>query len=119
MSAEVDRLLVTWDRFTVALRMNEGFNGTAYAELRSALTDLTAAWQGMDALPRLGVNVLVDIVPTVDAMTMSYPAPTSSKIGEAVFELQELIAECVALSEQDVEYVENLSDGSSDSDPSA
>ncbi|GAA0621791.1 hypothetical protein GCM10010174_45750 [Kutzneria viridogrisea] len=92
----------------LTLRMNDGFDQDAYTALKDALRNLATAWEGLEDLPRLAVNVLVDIVPITEGMVHSYPEPVSTQITQATFELQELIAECVALSDADLAIVDAL-----------
>jgi hypothetical protein len=97
MSAEAERLEQASGDFLVALRSNDGFLRPLYDRLADALRECAAAWRGQDRIPRLGANVLVDIVPATQAAADAYPEPVRQQIYDASFELADLVAECVAL----------------------
>jgi hypothetical protein len=48
--------------FLVALRMNEGFKDDLYKSLTSILAECEIEWWHKNCIPRLAVNVLVDLV---------------------------------------------------------
>jgi hypothetical protein len=93
----VTGLTDAWEAFAVPLRMRDGFDEAAFTALVSSLSACAREWDGADALPRRGVNVLVDILPTLEALIESYEPAVSARIREASFELQESIWECVAV----------------------
>ncbi len=63
----------------LTLRMNDGFDQESYTALTDALRDLATAWDGLEELPQLAVNVLVDIVPITEGLAHSYPEPVSAR----------------------------------------
>jgi hypothetical protein len=96
-SDEVVRLLAAWDDFIIPLRMRDGIDAGAYASLTEALRECAVAWRDRSELPRLAVNVLVDVVPTMDGFAAAYGPEHADSIRKLTFELQELVGECVAV----------------------
>lgn len=97
MSGEVDALVSAWESFSVPLRMRDGFDAGALDGVLSALNACAEAWRDSETIPRLGANVLVDMVPTMQALAGSYDEPTASRIIEASYAVQELVWKCVAV----------------------
>jgi hypothetical protein len=97
VSGEVEALVAAWEDFIVPLRMKEGFDDKALANLTSALSGCAVAWNGLDAIPRLAVNVLVDISPTMETFVQSYGEPMADRLREVSYRLQELVWACVAV----------------------
>ena len=97
MDEVVEALRNAWDAFSTPLRMREGFSPDRYQALRSRLEDCAAAWQGKECLPRVAVNILVDILPSMEAGIHLYGDAQQEQIREATYSLQELIWECVAV----------------------
>lgn len=97
VTGEIGQLIQAWLEFDEALRMRQGFNEELLARLKEALQGCAVSWESMDALPRAGVNVLVDIFPATESNADLYDEDVSGRIMEAAFELQELVGECVAL----------------------
>ncbi|WP_424187902.1 hypothetical protein ACOBQX_08585 [Actinokineospora sp. G85] len=95
MSDAVDRLLDAWGDYIVALRSNEGFKEDLYDRLFSVLRECEREWRDTEAIPKPGVNVLVDIVSVSQAVADSYPEPVRQRIYDASFELYDQIIECV------------------------
>lgn len=94
---EAERLEVASGDFIVALRSNDGFREDLYGRLVAVLQECARAWQGADCIPRLAVNVLVDIVPAVQGSAEAYPEPVRQQIYDSSFTLVDLIQECVAI----------------------
>jgi hypothetical protein len=97
VTGEIDQLIQAWLEFDEALRMRQGFNEERLARLKEALRGCAASWESLDALPRAGVNILVDIFPATESNADLYDKDVSDRIMQAAFELQELVGECVAL----------------------
>lgn len=97
VSGVAQRLEQASGDFLVALRSNDGFSQELYDELADALRACASAWQDEDSIPRLGANVLVDIVPATQAAADAYPEPVRQRVYDASFALYDLVAECVAL----------------------
>lgn len=97
MAAEAERLADAFSAFAVALRSNEGFQPELYERVVAVLRDCADAWGGAEAIPRLAVNILVDIVPVTQSAAEAYPQPTRQQILDASFKLYDLIMECVAV----------------------
>jgi hypothetical protein len=102
-SSEVEELVSAWEAFSVPLRMKDGFDESSFAGLASALTHCAQAWRGSDAIPRLAVNVLVDIAPAMEALATAYEETMATRIRDAGFRLQELVADCVAVDDPELE----------------
>jgi hypothetical protein len=96
MSEELCNLARAWQKFDLSLRENEGFNSGAFQALKEALYACTDAWAESDQIPRLGASILVDIVPATESNCHLYPEPVKTQITDAIYELQELIVNCVA-----------------------
>lgn len=97
VTGEIDQLIQTWLAFDEALRMRQGLNEESLASLKEALRECASSWESLDALPRAGVNILVDIFPATESNAGLYDKDVSDRIMQAAFELQELVGECVAL----------------------
>jgi len=95
MTGIADRLMDAWGDYIVALRSNEGFKEDLYDRLVSVLRDCAPEWRDAEAIPKLAVNVLVDIVSVSQAVAESYSEPVRQRVYEASFELYDLIVECV------------------------
>jgi hypothetical protein len=92
-------LLAAWEDFIVGLRMREGLSERAYKRLRDALGACARSWEGRESIPRLGANILVDIFPATEASADLYSDEVRTQIMEASFYLQDLVQECVGVSE--------------------
>jgi hypothetical protein len=97
---EVAELLSAWEQFDLGLRLREGLSEGAYDRLRIALQACADAWRDLPAIPRLGANVLVDMFPSTEANTDLYEGDIRDRILEIAFEIQDLVRECVAVSEE-------------------
>jgi hypothetical protein len=97
VTGEIDQLIQAWLEFDETLRMRQGFNEELLARLKEALRVCVVSWESLDALPRAGVNILVDIFPATESNADLYDKDVSDRIMQAAFELQELVGECVAL----------------------
>lgn len=97
MPGEAEALVAAWEEFSVPLRMKDGIDDQALANLKSALSDCADAWRGVDTIPRRAVNVLVDISPTMETFVQSYGEPTAGRLRETAYSLQELVWACVAV----------------------
>lgn len=86
-----------WKAFDLSLRDGHGFNEIAFNELCEALRGCSAAWAGSDVIPRLAVNIMVDIFPSTEGNAELYDAEVSEKIMESAYKLQELVWDCVAI----------------------
>jgi hypothetical protein len=94
---EVDELLAAAEGFTVPLRMAQGVNELALERLRTALRGCAVAWEGRDSVPRGAVNVMVDLVPAVEASGGLYSEDYRTRVLDAAIEINDLVRECVAL----------------------
>jgi hypothetical protein len=92
------RLATAWEQFDVPLRMRKGFDDGAYTALKSALENCAQSWASSDVIPRPGANILVDIFAATEGNVGLYSGETSDRVMQAAYELQELVAECVALN---------------------
>lgn len=99
ISHETAELLSAWEQFDLGLHLREGLSENAYARLCDALLTCSAAWRDLPAIPRLGVNILVDMFPATEANADLYDGDLRKRIQEIAFEIQDLIRQCVAVSE--------------------
>ena len=97
VTGEIDQLIQTWLAFDKTLRMRRGLKEELLARLKEALRECAASWESLDALPRAGMNILVDIFPATESNADLYDRDVSDRIMQAAFELQELVGECVAM----------------------
>jgi hypothetical protein len=95
MTGEPERLAAASGDFLVALRERRGFRPDLYENVVAALRDCETAWSGSDCIPRSAVNVLVDMVPAVQAVADAYTGPEKQRIYDASFTLFDLIGQCV------------------------
>jgi hypothetical protein len=84
--------------FLVALRMNEGFKVELYDSLTSVLVECEVEWRNESCIPRLAVNVLVDLVVAIQGAAELYPEPTRQQIYDASFQLGDLVGEAVGIA---------------------
>ena len=101
MSDLSTRLADAWGEFIVALRSNEGFRADPYAALVGVLRDCAPGWWQVDAIPKSGANVLVEIVPATQAAAEAYDEPVRTRVLDASFELYDLVVECFATTRAD------------------
>jgi len=99
VSQELQFLADSWKEFDLSLRMNRGLDESALESLKSALGACASAWANLDAIPRLGVNILVDIFPATESNSNSYAGEVGERIMAVAFELQELVSDCVQIDE--------------------
>ncbi|MFH9175483.1 hypothetical protein [Streptomyces albogriseolus] len=95
----VSRLVQAWSAFDESLRSGSGFDEPAYDALTAALRGCATAWARLDAVPRLGANVLVDIFPATEANAALYAGEAADRIVRAAYELHALAGRCVELPE--------------------
>jgi hypothetical protein len=98
-SPEISELLSAWEQFDLGLHLREGMSESAYDRLRAALLACANAWGDLPAIPRLGANVLVDMFPATEANAELYDGEVRDRILAISFEIQDLVRECVAISE--------------------
>jgi len=95
------RLAAAWGDFIVALRSNEGFQDDLYTALVRVLRDCAPGWWQVHAIPKLGANILVEIVPATQAAAEAYAEPVRTRVLDASFELYDLVIECFATTRGD------------------
>jgi hypothetical protein len=100
MTAAEEPLADCWGDFIVALRMREGFGELPFSDISRALMACVEAWEGRSEQPRNTVNILVDIVPAMQASVPIYAGDEADRITEVAYKLQELIWRCVALPDE-------------------
>ncbi|MEU4365314.1 hypothetical protein [Promicromonospora sp. NPDC023987] len=91
------RLAEAWSAFDGSLRMGPGFDADAFDALKSALSACAVAWDGLDCIPRLGVNVIIDIFPATEANAALYEGEAADRVMAAAYELHGLAGETVGL----------------------
>ncbi|OEJ36123.1 hypothetical protein BGK67_32035 [Streptomyces subrutilus] len=91
-------MAAAWAAFDESLRMQNGFDEELYVSFKQSLQACTDAWATLDAIPRLGVNILVDVFAATEANADLYEGESADRVMEAAYELHNLIGECVALS---------------------
>uniref|UniRef100_A0AAU2JZD8 Colicin D immunity protein domain-containing protein n=1 Tax=Streptomyces sp. NBC_00049 TaxID=2903617 RepID=A0AAU2JZD8_9ACTN len=93
----LDQMAEAWTVFDEGLRMQNGFDEEIYASFKQSLHACADAWATLDAIPRLGVNILVDVFAATEANADLYEGESADRVMEAAYELHNLIGECVAL----------------------
>jgi hypothetical protein len=93
----VTRMVRAWATFDESLRTRNGFDEIAYAALTEALRACATEWAELDAIPRLGANVLVDVFAATEANAGLYEGDIADRVREAAHALHDLVGECVAL----------------------
>ncbi|MBL7512003.1 hypothetical protein [Frankia nepalensis] len=83
--------------------MGEGFSVDAYRELCDRLGECAVAWREVECIPRLAANILADILPAMESVITLYGDAEKPKIREAMYSIQELIWECVAIDPGELE----------------
>ncbi|WP_181785522.1 hypothetical protein [Streptomyces phytophilus] len=97
MEDATTRLAEAWEVFDLALRMREGLNEESLANLRQALEDCERDWRSKDQIPRLAVNILVDIFPATEGNAALYDRAEQERVMRVAFDLQDLVGRCVGL----------------------
>lgn len=97
LRTEVAHLLDATERLTVPLRNLEGIDDVALNDLRQALVECRAAWRGEGAIPRVAVNVLVDLAGAIADTESSYEPDQGKQVIQVSREIAELIRATVAL----------------------
>jgi hypothetical protein len=99
-SPEISELLSAWGQFDLGLHLREGMSESAYDRLRTALPACANAWRDLPAIPRLEASVLVDMFPATEAKAELYDGEVRNRILAISFEIQGMVRECVAISEE-------------------
>lgn len=99
ISQELRYLTDSWRAFDLSLRMNRGLDESALSSLKAALEACASAWASLDVIPRLGVNILVDVFPATESNSYSYSGEVGEWIMAVAYELQELVWKCVEIDE--------------------
>ncbi|MGE5203385.1 MAG: hypothetical protein ACM3O6_15115 [Acidobacteriota bacterium] len=80
------------------LRMGEGFNEAAYRRLRDVLESIAKDLEFADAVLKAVVNVLVDLVPAIDATRSIYRGSQDERLNRAIDELGDLARSCAPIA---------------------
>lgn len=96
-AADVDELVEASVEFGLLLRQREGLSEAAWRRLEAALQRCAEAWRDLDAIPRVAVNVMVDLFPTTEASADLYAEPERSRIMDVAYEVQDLVRHCAAV----------------------
>jgi hypothetical protein len=107
---ELRELLDAWKGFSLGFWMREGVSEPAFERLRRALLLCAESWRGEALVPRLGMNVLVDMFPAAEASADQYEAPTRQRLLDIAYELQDLVRGCVAIDPAELEIYERRDD---------
>lgn len=99
VSQELCSLAEAWKAFDTSLRTNRGMDESALVALRAALVACASAWAELDAIPRRGANILVDIFPATESNSHAYAGEVAERIMAAAYDLQELVWNCVGVEE--------------------
>jgi hypothetical protein len=93
----VDDLVDVALAFTLALRSRDGFNDELYEKLIGALTRCAQQWRDRECIPRLAVNVLVDLQPLMLASAELYEPNLRSRIMQEAIRVGDFVRETVAV----------------------
>jgi hypothetical protein len=93
----VDELVEASLAFTLALRSRQGFSEDWYERLVRALARCAEEWRELDCIPRLAVNVLVDLQPTMLASVDLYEPDLRARIVDAADHIGDLATDAVGL----------------------
>lgn len=99
---ELRALAKSWEKFDLSLRMDRGLDREALVFLKRSLEECAEAWAGSEWIPRLGANILVDIVPATESNSYRYEGDIKEQILEVIYELQELVWNCVQIDEHEI-----------------
>ncbi|MGA5069171.1 hypothetical protein ACPB9E_36370 [Streptomyces exfoliatus] len=94
----LEQMAEAWAAFDESLRMQQGIDEGIYTSLKEALHACAEVWATLDAIPRLGANILVDVFAATEANANLYEGELADRITAAAYELHELVGECVALN---------------------
>lgn len=81
----------------LALRSGEGLDEARYDDLVRVLRRCSIEWRGAACIPRVAVNVLVDLQPAILAAADAYQEDERGRIVDRAIRLGDLIRESVAL----------------------
>ena len=91
----VDRLLNAVEAFTSPLRMGDGIDESALAELKAALVSFAAAWKGDEMIPKAATAVLAELYPAMDGSAGLYDSDYAKRIGDEAVTLYDLVSACM------------------------
>lgn len=90
-------LAETAPEFVTSLRSNEGLNEALYARLVAVLRRCAEEWKEATCIPRLAVNVLVDLQPGMLAAAEAYESEVRDRIADRAIEVGDLVRDTVGL----------------------
>src|SRR4051812_40658117 len=94
MEKLIDDLSSAVDEFLVPLRMGEGFSKDKFQVLCSILKECADEWASKDYVPKIGVAVLIDLWPAVEACSYLYKEEDAELTKKASDTLGDLVREC-------------------------
>lgn len=92
-----------WGEFIEGLRVGDGASESVFHRLSRSLEECAGAWRDRSEIPRLAVNILIDIFIATEGSSFSYPEQERTRIQEMAFRLQDLVRECVGIPEAEIE----------------
>lgn len=87
------------EAFVAPLRAGEGFSEDAFYDLCEVLRRSRHNWMSLDAIPRIAVNILVDLFPSILTCAELYTGEESQQIERAAYEIADLVSSAVPLKE--------------------
>lgn len=96
-SVEVHKLMKASELSLIPLRMMQGFDEENFLALCEALKNCAKAWSELDHIPKLGVNILIDLYPAALSCSYLYSEKEGDRMRNHIEHLGDLVRECVAI----------------------
>jgi hypothetical protein len=94
-SSESDRLDKAAEKFLVPLRLNEGFDSLALANLLNVIDQCGRDWRGRETIPKSAALMLAELWPSTDACAYLHAGEMRQRIVEAAAVIGEHVSLCL------------------------
>ena len=78
----------------VPLRMGQGLDETALADLERALEKFAVDWSHEKVIPKVAASVLAELIPSLESASYLYPDERGQRILELSATLSDKVARC-------------------------
>mgnify|MGYP000412660535 CR=1 FL=1 len=96
MIEKLKKVLEEDDGFVTKVRFLDGYDEEKLYELLRVLKDLANEWKGKDYIPKVAVNLLIDVIPALISSSYSYEGEEREKINFAIDDISEAIRTCLS-----------------------
>lgn len=92
----IDVLFRAAEEFLVSLRIGDGFDEKKFEQLSNVLSRCKEEWSNSEYVPKLAVEILVDLFPLTEGCSYLYKEPQAQRIRDAALQLNDLIKDAVS-----------------------